>query len=101
MEAGVQILVIRLVVQDAEELVVQDVERTVKIIVIQFAKVTAMEIVQALVKLIAQVVAELLVKVAAGKNALEHVQLVHLLVDKDVQPLVEDAPKLVLVIAVQ
>ena len=100
-EADVQILVIKLAVRDAEELVVQDVDRIVKVIVIQFVKVTAMEIVQALVKLIAQVVAELLVKVAAEKNALEDVQLVHLLVDKDVRPLVEDVLILVQVIVVQ
>ena len=37
-EAGVQILVIKLVGLDAVELVVQDVERTVKVIVIQFVK---------------------------------------------------------------
>ena len=37
-EAGVQILVIKLVGLDAVELVVQDVDRIVKVIVIQFVK---------------------------------------------------------------
>ena len=100
-EAGVQILVIKLVGLDAVELVVQDADRIVKVIVIQFVKVTATEIVQALVKLIVQVVAELLVKVVVERSALEDVQLVQPPADKDVQLPVEDVLILVQVIVVQ